>query len=803
MRAIFIAYSAGVLLATLSQNPGLLAAVSLVLAVMLAAMALSIGKRQTSLSSGIRHGSRSLWITSSLLFGLAYHALWAGHALSSRLPHELAGETLSVQGEVISIPREGSRATGFLFRIHDGPSSLVNHVVRLSDYEELGVRAGQRWHFRLRLHPPHGFANPGGFDREAWFLQQGVVATGYVLSEEASLLQQPRLSMAAFRGSLLQRMDGFLPPTSHARAILPALLLGHDARLTPELRQLFVRTGTSHLFVISGLHIGLMAACALFLVDRTARLCSWFSTRIAVQQIASWVALMVAVLYALISGFELPAQRALIMLAVFLIAGVWRLSVNVWLRYWLAMALVLTLNPLAASAAGFWLSFVAVAVLLLTVSGSVERSGISSLLQPQLAIFVGLFLPLAFWMGQISLLAPLINLIAIPVIGLLIVPLGLLALLCSVLHESLGELLFKALIFLLDEFIRGLRFSLEFLPGLPQLAELHLPAVGSLQLLLGVVAVTLLLLPWPLRWRWLALPLLMPSIVGLRPPLAVSPERDDLVIRVFDVGQGLSVLASASGRHLLYDTGAGAEQGFSMADSVILPALRDLGVNRLDKLIISHWDNDHAGGVPALRRFQPGLQILASDTVSEQTRAAVGDFGICRAGQAWQWGRVRFEILHPAGQQSAGNDNSCVLQILIGEQGVLVPGDISRHIEHDLASRFSVSLASTIIVAPHHGSQTSSSFPLLKMADPDWVVFSAGASNSFGHPSSKVVNRYAEAGVGLLSTANSGMISFRLTGAAAEVYPERYRVTHRRYWRRSQNDYWCRYTEQVCDTLSR
>ncbi len=817
MRATLAAYCAGVLAGTFSLQLLLTG----FMALLCAALLLFVARQWLADGTG-----KAVRLVAVFLLGLGHHALWAHAALGAQLPDALQGRDLVLEGVVADIPVRALPATRLLLSVTAGPPQLLGQYVQLSDYEAREFRAGQRWRLTARLRSPHGLANPGGRDREAWFLQQGIVAVGYVRGADTALLGT-QSGLAALRGWLLERLLEALDrgpvsdrdfnfssnsnsnsnsnpnPDSAAVAVLPALLLGVDSGIDAELRDLFARTGTSHLFVISGLHIGMIAASVYFLLNKALRRITWFSTRIAVQRLAGIGSLLAALLYAVLSGFELPAQRALIMIAVFIGGNLCARAINVWLRYWLALAVVLTLMPLAPLSAGFWFSFVAVAVLLLTLPTFNSAPLLVNMLKPQIAIFIGMLVPMAVWMGQVSLLAPLINLVAIPLLGLLVVPVAFLALGIALLNEPLASLVFIVPETLLEWFIVALRKSVSAAPVLGNISELQLALPSLLGIICVALASLLLLLPLPWSWRTLALPLLLPLL--WRPDGERAVIAEELLLRVFDVGQGLSVLISVGDRHLLYDTGAGQPGGFSVAAAEVIPALRSLGIRPEHELIVSHWDNDHAGGVEALRETFPELRLLSNRRPDNRPGAfRIGD-GLCVAGQQWQWGGARFRFLHPdegsVGQDSLlGNDNSCVLQLRYGEQGVLIPGDISRRVEHELVLRYGESLRSSVLIAPHHGSRTSSSYPLLKFVAPDWVVFSAGANNSFGHPAVPVVARYAAQGAGLLSTANSGMLTFALDGRSAAPRVRRYRVDSPRYWRRSQNDYWCRYYDQVCDT---
>lgn len=788
MRATLAAYCAGVLVGTFSQDLVLVASLGLTAVGLLVVFA-------------CRRPSRSSLCAIAFCAGVSYHALWAWLALAGQLSEELAGKDLTVRGVVADIPMVAEPATRLVLRVTGGQADLVGHKLQLSDYGEHEFLAGQRWQMQVRLRRPHGLANPGGRDSEARALQQGIVAVGYVRGEAFVLPDSPGTGLASARAWLYNSLLSMLEPDSVAAAILPALLLGIDSGISRDLGQLFTDTGTSHLFVISGLHVGLIAGCLYLLLNRLLRWVSWLSTRMAVQRLAAAGSLLAALGYALISGFDLPAQRALVMLAVFIAGSLLARSINIWLRYWVSLAVVLTLNPLAAMSAGFWFSFVAVAALLLTQPLGRRHSKWQAYVKPQFSIFIAMLVPMAVWMGQVSLLAPLVNLLAIPFIGMFVVPAAFVSLAIGMFGPGLGACLFRPLSSLLDIFIDGLRWLAYDSPLLSIAAQASLPALSAGEAVLMAIACALLLLPFPIQWRWLALPLLLP-VLFVRPESTQFPDR--LVVRVFDVGQGLSLLVSFNDSHLLYDTGPSSGD-YSVADSAVLPALRTLGVHKLDSLVVSHWDNDHAGGVEAviksLNSAQQSLPVLSNSPVPGFEGARI-DAKLCAGGQTWKWQEVEFRILHPVADatRSGGNDSSCVLQVRFGEQGVLIPGDISRRVERELALRYGESLASTVLIAPHHGSQTSSSYPLLKTVAPAWVVFSAGFSNSFGHPAPAVVGRYFSSGIRVLSTANSGMITFVLDGGAELPAIGRYRRDSRRYWRRSQNDYWCRYYDQACKT---
>ncbi len=725
---------------------------------------------------------RCLLLLTGISVGLAYHAAWGWQATAARLPQTLAGLDVVVTGTVINLPQPGEVAARFLFRVKTGPEPLRGARILLRDYDELAISGGQRWQFTVRLQPPRGLANPGTFDYEAWLLQQRIRATGYVRDPDtAQRLGVNRLSLAWWRQRVADRVARLAASDPLLSMLLPALVLGERGQIDGAMWDTLTRTGTNHLFVISGLHVGLVASWCYFLASQLLRLLPLPATAWPVQKLAAIAAIAGAACYSLIAGFGLPAQRALVMIVIFMLGSLTGRSINIGLRLLLALTLVLTINPLAGGGPGFWLSFMAVAALLLFMhrgeSDWWQRHRWQfwdTLIKPQWVVFLALFMPLSLWMGQVSLIAPLVNMLAIPVLALVIVPLAMLAVITSLLSVSVAGLLLNLMGAVLDWTVRALHLMAFGLGDFAEYLQFYPPAPNWFALVLAGMAVSLLLLPLPLAWRWLALPL---GLTWLLPGKAVY-DRDTLALHVLDVGQGLAVVVQHRQQFLLYDTGARLGEDFDMGTAVVLPVLARLGVKELDWLIISHGDNDHAGGYRAVAAALPARQLLVGGTVDIGAAAALP----CQAGQRWRWQGAEIRVLHPDRAYDATNNNSCVVQLRYGDYAVLLTGDITREVERQLARRYGAELRSVVMLAPHHGSRTSSSYPLLKAVAPDWVVFSAASNNSFGHPADEVVARYRGLGIGTLNTAETGMISFR-PGAP----PETFRARQRRYWRWSQN----------------
>jgi competence protein ComEC len=735
--------------------------------------------------------------------GLGWHWLWATLRLANVIEPQLEGIDVLVAGRVVSLPVATEIGQRFIFEVVESDTWRPDELpvrLQLSTFgpgegEAFMVRSGEYWQWFVRLKRPHGYANPGGRDSEAFLLRNNIAATGYVRNSERNIRLDDHVASQSFSGivgslrsTLWWYLDELLAGYSQ-RELMLALMMGEQSRITPQRWQLFSDTGTNHLFVISGLHIGLVAMVSFTLGWRLLALLSGPTLPWPAQQLAAIAAMAASSAYALMAGFTLPTQRALVMVLVFLSAYLSRRRLSLSLRYCLALTVVLLLDPLATTSAGFWLSFMAVGVLILFADSPLslrqEMSATERLIsilkqswRAQWVVFAGLLLPMLFWMGQVSLIAPLVNLVAIPLVGGLLVPLLLLALMLGAIADGMGnailalcDWLLLKLLYLLN-FAAGLGDSLQFEPALP----------GISAYLFLLLAIGLLLLPRATPGRYLAVPLCLPLLL----PTMDKPGEGELWVDVLDVGQGLSVLLRTREHSLLYDTGAGSPAGWSAADSIVIPALRRLGVGRLDSLLVSHGDNDHAGGMEVILKAYPQASLLANTGGSR-----------CRAGQRWRWNGVSFEILHPQQTGATSNDDSCVLRIEAGNQAVLLPGDIEAAVEWDLALQFGVRLQSTLLIAPHHGSASSSSYPFIKSVNPEQVVFSAGYRNGFSHPATQIEARYREWGIASYNTAECGMLSFRLTDVPGEEVslgePGRYRHKHRKYWSWSGNPWSCRY----------
>lgn len=719
-----------------------------------------------------------------LLF-LAAGAMWvtlrAGLLLQEALPAALEGQDLRVIGRVADIPVASERKLRFAFDVerawHDDKPVILPQRLQLSFYNsQPALLVGDAWEFTVRLKRPHGYQNPGGFDYEGHLFQQRVRATGYVRGGEA----QKRLSapdatiplayqLNRFRQSLSEHIKRLLPDNAFA-PMITAFANGDDDAIPDEQWQVLNRTGTGHLIAISGMNIGLVAGLIFFLARWLWSLPGVTVLWVPAPVVAAGAALLAALGYAALAGFAIPTQRALVMLAVVL-GGVFldrRSAPSVLLA--VALLAVLLADPLAVMAPGFWLSFAAVAVILYALTGTHAESRTQRLFafgRVQWIVALGLLPLLIFLFGQTSLLGPIANLVAIPVVESIVIPATLLGVASSVvLPDNVA-----VWPFLLATHAMALLWPLLELLARVEGAQWaqHSPPLWSIAC--ALVGVALLLAPRGFPARWLGMIWLLPMFL-VRPP---APAPGELWFTLLDVGQGLSAVARTQSHTLVYDTGARLSARFDAGRAVVVPFLRQAGVARVDTLLVSHGDNDHIGGSASLLAAMPVTRVLTS--TPERLPAAES----CRSGQAWEWDGVRFSLLHPEPEgQLQGNNRSCVLLIESRYGRVLLPGDIAAKAERELLARGETQLRADFLVAPHHGSKSSSTPAFLDAVQPRVALLPVGYRNRYRHPHPVVVARYRERGIALENSASAGAITLALGSEGASLH--RYRESQHRYW---------------------
>ncbi|AYF49456.1 DNA internalization-related competence protein ComEC/Rec2 [Pseudomonas fluorescens] len=689
------------------------------------------------------------------LFGLSWACLSAQSALDNRLDPALDGQTRWVEGRITGLPQRTGEGVRFELTDSRSRKARLPKRIRVSWRGGPEVRSGERWRLAVSLKRPSGLLNFHGFDQEAWLLAQRIGAT-------ASVKDGERLVPArnAWRDSVRQRLMAV--DAQGREAGLAALVLGDGSGLAAEDWQVLQATGTVHLLVISGQHIGLLAGLVYGLIAGLARYGCWPRTWPWLPW-ACGLAFGAALGYGLLAGFGVPVQRACVMVGLVL---VWRMRfrhLGVWWPLLLALNGVLILEPLASLQPGFWLSFAAVAVLILAFAGRLGPWSVwQAWTRPQWLIAIGLF-PVLLVLGlPISLSAPLANLVAVPWISLVVLPLALLGTALLPL-PWLGE----SLLWLAGGALAGLFEGLAWLAGLqPAWVPAEVPLGYWWLSLLGTV---LLLLPNGVPLRLLGLPMLLLAVF---PPQERVPHGQVDVVQL-DVGQGQSLILRTRHHTLLYD--AGPRTGtFDLGARVVLPSLRKFGVDRLDMMLLSHADADHAGGAAAIAGGMPIQRVVGGEV--EGLPAFLGTQP-CVSGEQWQWDGVSFELWQWSGADN-GNAKSCVLQVQANGERLLLTGDIDRAAEQAfLASPLAV--PTDWLQAPHHGSRSSSSKAFLQRLAPGSVLISRGRGNAFGHPHPQVLQRYQALGSQVYDSAEQGVVRLQLGAFAAPVVAR----SQRRFWR--------------------
>jgi competence protein ComEC len=734
---------------------------------------------------------------------LAAGILWALYradmVLESEWPAELEGRDVTLAGTVASLPERSERYLKFDLDVEQAvfegkPVGFAGRV-RLRWYEpppgtSETLRAASTWRFVARLKQPHGYYNPGGFDYEAYLFREGIRATGYIrdAGDNRRTGRKDARFLLRARQALRDRLEASMTGLRHP-GLLRALALGDRSSITDRDWRTFRLTGTSHLVAISGLHIGFVAAIGAWLGMWWGRGVAAFRPAAAAPRAAALSGLILALLYAALSGFAVPAQRAFIMAAVFLAGILFRRHAWTMHSLCVALVLVLILHPPSVQDPGFWLSFCAVALILgwlaresgawnttageaaKAVSGdrpaSPPRTGARIVAAVRLQWMLSLaLLPLvAAYFGTASLVAAPANTLAVPVVVFCLVPLCL----ASVTAAAAGlDVPASLSLGLADRVMDGLWTVLRWMAGLDWAGFEADLAPWQALVILGGLAWALLAPPGRRAW----------ALVGglvLLAPAPSGPDPGGFRATVLDVGQGLSVVVRTARHTLVYDTGPKYPGGFSLADAVVIPYLRHRAVRGIDTLIVSHGDNDHRGGYEDLRARYPSGRVLSS---------VAGDLsgaGYCVRGQHWTWDGVEFEILSPGRSGVPPHNNaSCVLRVSGPYGSMLLTGDIEAIVEASLVRRFGERLQSDVLLVPHQGSETSSTGSFIDRVDPGLAVVSAGYRNRYGHPRPAVMSRYERRNIPVGNTARDGAVTIDVSGAGIRM--SGWRASRPRYW---------------------
>jgi competence protein ComEC len=729
-----------------------------------------------------RFSRTSLLLVFALGCGFYYSAWIAQHRLADELPSSWQGRDINLTGIVAEMPRQHERGLSFILDVEqvNTPEAHVPKHIMLSTYidkkhEPLVLHAGERWQLIVRLKQPHGTSNPFNFDFESWALELNLRAMGYVNSKGDNHridehVFSPGYTIERIREAVRTHFQQVLGKAPYI-GVLGALAIGDQDSITPAQWQVFTRTGVNHLMSISGLHItmlaGLAYALCYWLWRRSARLTLFVPAR----KVAAIVGFMVALGYALLAGYGVPAQRTVYMLATVAIA-LWS-SRNIAPSQLLAIALlVVTLfDPWSVISPGFWLSYGAVGLIFFITANRLAAGGwLIEYARVQWAMSIGLIPLLLALFQQISLVSPLANAFAIPLVSFVVVPLTL-----------LGALLpFDWLLQLAHLTMSWCMFALEWLNSLPDAVwTQHAPPAWCI--VVGMLGILWMLLPAGFPARWLGALMILPMFF-ISP---ATPPNGAIRMMVFDVGQGLAVSVQTQNHALLFDTGPDFNGEANSGNRILVPALRGLGIAQLDGLILSHNDLDHTGGAVSVLQAMPINWVDSSLEFDNEILRPVHDSRHCVDGQNWNWDGVHFEILHPSlasyrRDDISNNNRGCVLRISSGSQTVLIAADIEKDSEKRLLKLYPEKLPAILLVVPHHGSKTSSTVAFVQKVHPRYAIFTVGYRNKFHHPRPDVVARYRDIGSELFRSDEDGAIIIQMSAAALTL--ERYRKSHARYW---------------------
>lgn len=743
---------------------------------------------------------RLLWLILSFLLGVFWAAAFATIRLSDSLPHVWETKPIELIGVVASVPELTESGERFRFDVEKviTVDATVPRHISLSFYPpnswgqnnegEVLVpprvavfKAGERWQLTTRLKRPHGTQNPHGFDFESWALAENIRAAGSIKAKAnnrklQNFVWQPRYMVEHVREVIKQRIAKVLVNKPYS-GVIQALVMGDDSQIAVDDWQLFLRTGISHLMSISGLHITMLSGLAFGLMSFIWRRIPALATRLPTRKAATVAGVIAALIYALIAGFSVPTQRTLYMLMVFAFA-LWsgrQLIISQVLA--LALFVVVVIDPWAVIAAGFWLSFGAVAMLSFALGARIGQTHwLKAAVQTQWAVTIGMLPLLLVMFHQASIVSPIANAFAIPLISFVVTPLALLGSFLPI--DSLLDLSYKALEICM--------FALKWLNQLPSAVwQQHAPSAWTLfPALLGVIW---MLLPRGIPMRWLGL-------IGFLPMLLLMPQRPaigDMKVTVLDVGQGLSVVVQTAAHTLLYDAGPKYNEQSDAGVRIVVPFLQSEGVSVVNGFMVSHNDIDHSGGMSSVLSQMP-VDWLASSLPADVALDTSAERMRCYAGQRWVWDGVDFEVLHPqleSYEDAAVKDNnrSCVLKISSASGSLLLTGDIEKGVEAALVGLDMGELKSDVLVAPHHGSKTSSSVAFVEAVAPSVVIFTSGYLNRFKHPASMAVTRYQALNSDTFRSDYHGAVEVNYVRNKPIIEALSWRSQYKRYWHDSFN----------------
>lgn len=722
-------------------------------------------------------------------------AAWRAEVrLADALPLAWEGRDVEIVGVVVGLPQVSEKGVRFLLEVEEvgTQGARVPAIVSLTWYAERvkgaaepvpppRIVAGERWRFTVRLKRPRGLSNPHGFDFETWALERGIRATGYVRAREGSQRIDACVdgwpqTLNRWRGRVRDAMLSHLGD-ARLRGVLVALALGDQDAIAAGDWEVFWRTGVGHLMSISGLHITMLAALAFAMVFFVWVRVAPLPLLLPARKAAVIAGTLAALAYALMTGFAVPAQRTFIMLAA--IAACVAADRHGSPSRVLAVAVlaVLAADPWAVLASGFWLSFGAVAAIFYAMAMRTGSGGkVRVAVVEQLAVTIVMVPMLMALFQEVSLVSPIANAFAIPIVSLAVVPLTLAG----------AFLPFPSLLDMAHALMEGLMVPLEWLASLPlAMLESHEPIAWTVAA--AVVGVSWLLAPRGVPMRSSGAVWMAPMFLVLPP----APRAGEAWLDMLDVGHGLAIIVRTERHAIAYDTGPTWSAESDSGLRIVVPFLRGEGVTRLDGVVVSHADDDHSGGAGSLARARDPRWMLSPLREDDPLHDAFDRSVRCEAGQRWAWDGVEFAVLHPAAgvydeafgrKRRKENDRTCVVRVATPAGSALLTGDVEARGEGEMLARDASSLRSDVLAVPHHGSKTSSTAAFLDAVAPRVGLVSLGYRNRFGHPHPAVVARYRERAVELRRTDVEGALHVVLPAeSSAAIRVEGY-AARGRYW---------------------
>ncbi len=708
-------------------------------------------------------------LLSAALLGCAFVLFESAQLLTWQLPEALETKTITVTGTIDALPKIEEDVVQFEFKLAAINDKPEHARIYLSWYHkgDVQLHAGDRWQLNVRLKRPHSLLNPGGFDYEKWLFSKGIRATGYVAGSgniKLSAASAWHYPVDHVREYLQRKIQTTLQHQPTA-GLVTALVMGAQNRITQPQWEVMRATGTNHLMAIAGVHIAFVSGFIYLLVNFLWRRSYYLLLKLPAPQAAALGALIAAIFYSALAGFALPTQRALIMLLVFMAGLFFRRALNPWNAFLLALLLVVVWDPLSTLSISFWLSFGAVFAIIYGISGRLKPSGLWwKYGRVQWVITIALIPITLVLFQQSSLISLFANLIAVPAVGILVLPLCLSGALLVIFSPTLGHWV----LWLAAKMLAVIWFFLAWLGHLEG-AVWHQTISNSWTLFAAIVGILLLLSPRGFPCRWLSVFWFMPLFFDT----PTTPALGAIRFYLLDVGQGLSAVVQTQHHVLIFDTGPPMGKYDDAGGRVILPFLQAVGISNIDTLVISHGDSDHIGGAFTLLKNRQVEKILTSVPTRFPNNTAM----TCQAGQTWEWDGVVFRMLYPTADFLGQNNNSsCVLKIETKQGAVLLTGDIEKPAEMYLVEQAAPLLPAKILVAPHHGSRTSSTPDFVSLVHPSYVLFPTGYKNRYRFPDPMIVARYQQMGASTINAPESGAILFELGGVNA------LRITKQREW---------------------